>query len=514
MKMKKIFIMSLLVGSIFTSCDNSLLEPFTPGSLTEEVAFTSSTDLQRLMNSTYGLVGNREDVIFTSVFTDECGIGFANGGQGINDNYVFFLNITSASPDVIWSTSYLALSRANRVITFADKIIASTDVNNSAELARLRFLKAEALTIRALLHLKIMAYYSPDLKNNDALAGVLVDRIVTTSEAPKQRSKNGDFYTLIHKDLNDAIALFTATTSPYTGATAKLYANINLARGLKARAFAYKGDYVNAEIWANTVINSSGLVLATATNYASIFVTDAEPANTEVIFRLKRTLQQSSQATNIGNGYASATSLLTGSPFYEVGRSLFNILNANPTDVRRNTIVGSTSRIDPNYATSLDYRNTDVLVLAKYPGSASVGNLNSDFKIMRLSEMYFITAEARVAANDLPGAGAAVKFILDGRFPTAQTAPAYANATAAWKGILDQRRLEFAFEGYRFIDLKRIGILAGASLDRDPADYSSSSANYPGGNPANLPLTSTKFALPITTSELNANPTIQQNVGY
>jgi hypothetical protein len=36
-----------------------------------------------------------------------------------------------------------------------------------------------------------------------------------------------------------------------------------------------------------------------------VFHTDSEPANVEVIFRLKRTLQQSSQAANIGNGYAS-----------------------------------------------------------------------------------------------------------------------------------------------------------------------------------------------------------------
>lgn len=514
MKMKKIFILSLLAGTLFVSCNNDLLEPFTPGSLTEDVAYTSSTDLQRLMNSTYGLVANREDVVFSSVFTDECGIGFANGGQGINDNYVFFLNISSASPDIIWTQAYIALSRTNRVIAFADKIIAATDPSNTAELAKLRFLKAEGLTIRALLHLRIMAYFSPDLKSDTALAGVLADNIISTSDAPKLRSTNGEFYTLIHKDLDAAIALFSSTVSPYSGATAKLYASANLAKGLKARAYSYKGDYPNAETWANNVINTSGLVLANATNYASVFVTDAEPANTEVIFRLKRTLQQSAQATNIGNGYASVTSLISGSPFYEVGRSLFNILNATPTDVRRNVIVGSTSRIDPNYATSADYRNTDVLVLAKYPGSASVGNLNSDFKVMRLSEMYFIRAEARVAEGDLTGAATAIKAVLDGRFPTAQAAPVYANATAAWKGILDQRRLEFAFEGYRFIDLKRIGTLAGAAIDRDPADYSSSSSNYPGGNPANLPLTSTKFALPIPVTELNANPTIQQNPGY
>jgi hypothetical protein len=513
MKMKKIFILSILAMGVFASCNNDLLEPFTPGSLTEEVAITNSTDLQRLMNSTYGLLTNRQDIIFSSVFTDEVGIGFANGGQGINDDYVFFLNVSSDSPSVIWTASYLTLSRANRVIEFADKLMVSaTDANETANLNRL---KAEALTVRALSHMKLLSYFSPDLKSDDALAAVLVTRIVTSAEEPMQRTNNGAFYASIHSDLDAALALFNgATSSPYAGPTAKLYASSNLVKALKSRAYALKGDYTSAETWANDVINTSGLVLADVSNYKSVFHTDSEPANVEVIFRLKRTLQQSSQAANIGNGYASVNPTISGSPFYEIGRSLYNVLSANTSDIRLSTIVHPTSNIDPNYATSTDYRNTDQLVLGKYPGSATVGNLNSDFKIVRLSEMYFIKAEARVAAGDLTGAALAVKSILDKRYSTAQALPVYANATAAWKGILDQRRLEFAFEGYRFVDLKRIGVLAGASIDRDAADYSSTSANYPAGNPSNLPLTSTKFALPIPQVELNANPGIQQNPGY
>lgn len=513
--MKKLFILSLLAGALTVSCTNDLLEPFTPGSLTADLAITSSSDLQRVMNSTYGLAANREDIVFSSVFTDEVGIGFANGGQGISDNYIFFLNISSASPDIIWSNAYLVLSRANRVITFADDLLAKTSPSNTAEISKLRNLKAEALTVRAMAHLKVMAYFSPDLKSDAALAGVLADRIILSSDAVQQRATNGVFYAAIHKDLDDAIALFTSTPASYSGSNAKLYANVNLARGLKARAYGYKGDFANAETWANNVITNSGLVLANSSNYSNVFLTDAEPANTEVIFRLKRTLQQSTQASNLGNGWASVNATFGGSPFFEISRALYNKVDATPGDVRRSVLVAPTSLIDPNYRNSADYIKTDVLVLGKYPGSASVGNLNSDYKIMRLSEMYFLRAEGRVFANDLTGAAQAIKAIRDNRFAVAQPLPVYANAAAAWKAILDERRIELAFEGHRFIDLKRLGGLAGgASIDRDPADYSSNSANYPAANPSNLPLTSTKFALPIPISELNANPTIQQNPGY
>ena len=510
--MKNIYRILTLTILLMTSCEKDLLVPFTPGSLTEDIAITSSADLQRLMNSTYSLLTNREDIVFSSVFTDEIGIGIANGGQGIADNFIFFLNVSSSSPNTIWNSTYYTLSRANRVITFASKIV-PTDAADKELISRL---KAEALIVRSLCNIKLISCYSLNPKNDNDLAGVLIDKIITSTDANLSRSQNGQFYSLIHSDLDNALSIYSSLIlpSPYIGASVALYPNKNLAKALKARAYALKGDYPNAEIWANEVITNSGITLANATNYNSIFHTDSEPVNTEVIFRLKRTLQQSTQGSNIGNGYASVNTTATGSAFYEVGRSLFNILNSTPTDIRLSTIIHPTSTIDPGYATSPNFLNTDKLILGKHRGTAGSGNLNSDFKICRLSEMYFIRAEARVFANDLPGAALAIKNILDKRFPVAQALPIYSTPTDAWKDILKQRRIEFAFEGYRFIDLKRLGALAGVGVDRDPADYSSSSNNYPAGNPVNLPITSYKWALPIPQEELNANPGIQQNFGY
>ena len=234
------------------------------------------------------------------------------------------------------------------------------------------------------------------------------------------------------------------------------------------------------------------------------------------------------------NGWCSVRPSANGSPFYEVSRALHNILNptnvlggalnANTTlDIRAKAILAPSSTVDANYATSANYINTDRLIIQKYGGVATgtttsattaSGAFNNDLKIARLSEMYLIKAEARVAANDLAGAATQIDIIRDKRFSTNQTAPVYATAAAAWQGILTERRVEFAFEGYRFIDLKRLGALAGVALDRDAADYSAPSSNYPAANPANLPITSFKWALPIPQEEFNANPGVQQNPGY
>lgn len=513
----------MFTGFFTVSCDDNLLDPFTPGALTDDLAISNSTGLRRVMLSAYNLMTDRESMVFTSVFTDECGIGYANGGQGKSDNYIFFMNQSSFSPNQIWTSTYYALSRLNRVITYADRLT-PIDAADAELIARV---KAEALTCRALCHLTIMSYYSPNPKDNDALAGILSDRIITTSESNSPRSTNGDFYTLIHSDLDAAITTFGSFVLPVPSYVTNptYYANRNLAKALKARAYALKGDYTNAEIWADDVIATSGVNLAsTQAQYNQVFFTDNEPANTEVIFRLKRTGQNNNQLSNLHNGWCSVRPNLAGSPFYEVSRSLFNFLETNPLDFRRKTIVAPSSVIDPNYATSADFINTDKLIIHKHGGvatgtttaaSTTVNGFNNDHKICRISEMYLIKAEARVAAGDLAGAANAIDILRDKRFTTDQPTQVFANATAAWKAILDERRIEFAYEGYRFIDIKRLGTLAGISgVDRDPADYNSSSSNFPAANPTNLPLTSYKWALPIPQDELNGNGGIQQNTGY
>ncbi len=541
--MKK-FLILLSISGLFlatTSCDEDLLEPFTPGALTEDIAVTNVTQLGQLMNSAYGLLFDREEAVFTSVFTDEASIGFANGGQGRNEEFIFFLNSGTAGPTKIWNNNYFALSRANRVIKFADELYTNA---STADQALITHIKAEALTMRALSHIKILAYFSPDPKNDGALAGILANRVIETGEA-LPRSTNGEFYTQIHADLDAAITLFNSVPAAYTGQAKTYYGNAIVAKALKARAYALKGDYTNAEVYANDVINTSGITLATPSQYKSLFWSDSEPANTEVIFRSKRTGAQNSQGDvfdsqgryvrggNMHNGWCSVRPNLNGSPFYEVSRGLFNVLNPTNVapgtaganwsnlDVRLHTMCSATSVVDPNYMVSPSYSGTDRLVLQKYGGmqnssgnpwasTATNGN-NNDFKVIRLSEMYMIRAEARVAAGDLAGAAAAVEAVRDARNPVNQPTPSYANATAAWADILLERRLEFAFEGHRFIDLKRLASLAGVTaLDRHPADY----ADTPGGNPANLSMTSYKWALPIPFSEINANGSIQQNPGY
>ena len=516
--MNKNIIKAIVVGGfMLTSCNNDLLNPYTPGSLVESTAIIKVSDLALLLNLSYAAINSRSESVDVSVFTDEVGIGYANGGQGISDDYVFLMTPNSDLPNAIWAQNYIALSAINRVLALAPNIKSTSPVDEDLK----QRIIAQAYTLRAYCHLTILSYFTTDMTSDSALAGILADHVYDYTTANNNtRSTNGEFYKFIHSDLDKAIAIYNSVPNTLD----KKVANKFFALGLKARAYEYKGDYVKAETYADQVIAQSGLILANnAVDYQKVFFTDNESDNIETIFRLKRTTSQNGQDYNLHNGWVSIRPNFSGSPFYEISRALFNKLDANQADIRYNTIVAPSSKIDTKYATSLDYRNTDVLIINKHGGVASGSStaavtqnngFNNDIKIMRLSEMYLIKAEARASSSDLPGAANAVNQIRKARISSTNAAPVYASATDAWKGILDERRIEFAFEGYRYLDLKRIGTKANSGIQRNPADYSSSSANYPGANPANLPLTSYKFTLPIPIVELNANSVIKQNPGY
>jgi len=601
--MKK-YVGFFLLGTLLslTSCDESLIDQFTPGALTEEVAVQTSADLAKLMNASYALLTPISEIEFNSVFTDEVGIGFANGGQGINDNYAFILNSASDSPNGIWIDNYITLSRINRVIKFSGNVIPA----NAADQLTINRLKAEAYTLRAHCHIQLLSYFSTNPKDRNALGVILSNDVYPTSYTAL-RATNGEVYDLIDADLAAAEVLYATVTE----APNPIFANVNFTRALKAKVAALKGDYPNALIFANDVINTSGLSLATFSNYTSVFHTDANANSVEVIFKLKKNITQ----TRTGAIWASVNSTVSGSPFYEMGRSLFNVINttnlasatnlqvtgitgnnltisggtlavgdmfvstvsvpstatttngtstspsgsllagkvyfvrtvtgnvitltdtangtatislagasssnannaplfplnakANYGDIRYATNVHPSSIIDYNYATSSDYRNSDKIAIRKYPGTIANGNLVNDIKICRLSEIYLIKAEAQIAAGDLTGAAATIKIIRDARANRVQPLPVYGSPTDAWKDVLKERRIELAYEGFRFIDLKRLGALANEGILRDGADCAINGA-------CSLPVTDYRFALPIPQVESNPNPAIlnQQNPGY
>lgn len=479
MKKIKIFLSAILLASSLYSCDDAT-NIIQLGELEPDKAYQTVNDLKIGLSGVYGAIAPESEISFNSIFTDEISIGKNNGGQGLTDgSYAFVLNSGSDAPASLWSSNYAVINFANRLIKGATLVTVQP-----GEEAQYNDILAQAYAIRAYAHLKLVSYFSTDMSDDNALGVIILDHVPTIYENIP-RSTNGEVYDFIESDL----AFAETNLAPSIDRT---HVTVNFINALRARMALYRENYTEAVAYADLVI--SEIPLTPRASYTSIF-TDLVTGNDETIFRLERT---GTTDTRVGQIWATNNATITGGVFFEIGRSLYNLLETG--DIRRSVIVAASSTPSTNPA-------DDVLVVGKYTGSEGIALLN-DIKIVRTSEMYFIKAEALTNSGDLAGAADAIKAVRDKRF-TAPQPVTYANAQAAWNGILTERRIELAFEGHRYLDLRRIGAKAGQTILRDANDCAVNGS-------CTLPITDYRFTLPIPVLELNANTAItgQQNPGY
>ncbi len=490
----------LTIGAIagFVSC-NDAIEIDQPGRLDAEAAFSSVNDLQAGLFGVYDNYDISTDIAFQSIFTDELSIGFDNGGQGLAD-YGFVLNAGSTAPFTFWTDGYQQLNAATRLIEAAENL----DPDLIAEDPELYDqVLGEAYALRAWGHFILLSYFSTDYTDDSALSVINLD-FVPTIDQQLLRNTNGETFELIQSDLSRANGLVSDDTSNRTRI------NKDFITALRARIAAYRENYALAATLSQQLI--SKYPLANRAEYEAMFLDESDG---EVIFKLERTNNdnydgQGATGSPAAGGWAGARfafvdATLAGSPYFEMGRSLFNIID--PNDVRYEVNVAPSSIIDPDYEENQDPA-TDIIVIQKYPGSEGQPLMN-DLKIFRASEMYLIRAEAAVAQGNLDVAAGLIKEIRDARFGEATTAPSFSSQTQAYAAILDERRVELAFEGHRYFDLKRLGVRANQGVLKDPIDCAFNGA-------CTLSADDFRFTLPLPIVEFNANPGLreQQNPGY
>ena len=484
------FIYACLILSI-VSC-NDAIEIEQPGRLGAENAFQSVSDLRAGLLGAYNFLDTTNEIGLTAAMTDESHRGKDNGGQN-NDEQNYNINSSNGYVSGIWGSNYGAIGMANRVIQAAALIDSSEDQDEYDNVL------GQAHAIRAYAHFQILTYFSPDYTDDSALAGILITSPVEDIFESRPRSTNGEFYTQISADLQTAADLINASE----GVT---FMGADFVTALRARMAAYRGQYTMADGYAESLL--ANYSIANQTEYTAMF---EDTDFTEVIFSLERSIGDSydNQGTE-GGGWAGslfafidATS--SGGPFMEMSRSVYNIL-AGTDDVRLSRNLNeSESTIDPTYETNDNYLNDDVLLVFKYPGGTQP--LLNDLKVFRASEMLLIRAEAAADAGNLTGAAELLKELRDARYGAPQTLQSFANQTEAFGAILDERRLEFLFEGHRWVDLKRLGNRGDRAIDRDSKECE----NLAG---CSLPNSDYRFTLPIPLSETTANSGVDQNDGY
>ncbi|MGH2626225.1 MAG: RagB/SusD family nutrient uptake outer membrane protein, partial [Anaerolineales bacterium] len=256
------------------------------------------------------------------------------------------------------------------------------------------------------------------------------------SSADITRATTGEVYTQILSDLSQAETLMSLLDDTRQ-------ASIGAVRALRARVFLYQRNWSAAEVEAQGV---AAMGYGLAPQYSDLFTPDGDDTP-EDIFRVNFTATEFNllgfyyRAKGAAAGRReitpTATLLLAYDPGYTGTPASYN-----PVDLRGQW----------NVAFQIGSTGLATLYGSKYPTSVGAEDLHA----IRFAEILLIQAEAEARLNKLVEAEASLTPIRTraGLGPAGVDAMTQANAIAA---ILNERRLELAYEGDRWPDLVRTG---------------------------------------------------------
>jgi hypothetical protein len=385
-----------------------------------------------------------------------------------------------------WEYAYAAINEINLLLE--DLAIADISEKQRTET------EGEAKALRALFYFDLARVYGydPGMSVPSAdfgavpimLSGVLLEGDIVK----RPRDTQADVYAQIYSDLNDALTKAPVTSGPS-------HITVAAVNALFSKVALYNRDWINAENFATAAIDQTATTHPLVTN--SSYINSWRVANhPESIFEVTFVSAGESIGVNesVQSAFSSRVSVLTD----RVGGygavvpttaflGLFKVSTPlNPTfDVRRGL-----------YQPGLDRANSGTIVIETTKFMGKTGTLYMDnIPVIRTSELYLIRAEARARQGGAKDAGA-----LSDLNTIAQRAGLAEQTGISGQTLIDavilQRRLELAFEGDRWFDLKRRG-----------ADVVKTTGNVPYTDP--------RILAPLPVREILAHGDILiQNAGY
>ncbi len=467
---------ALIAGLGLSSCDKELnLVPY--NSITVDQAFATTTDFANAVNGMYsaflgGAYYGGDMIILPDLLADNLIIS----QRGRLTNRVFSEYIYSgATTSGLYFDAYVPVLRANAVLENLEKL---------PDAALRPNYRGEALAVRALAHFDLLRLYGKGYLSAgaDDLGIAYTTSTDPTQKPSREPVKTG--YDKVVADLVEAEGIINANAKNGVGRIGKEAVN-----GLLSRVYLYRGEWQKAADAATKALAVSPSV-ATIAELPALFK-DATEAG--VLFKL-RVVDKDGISVGVNYSQSSATGIRSE---YVVDYDLFQKYAKN--DVRLTAGIATSS-----------FSGTPYNHVAKYLGRAT-GNANVvDVKVLRTAEVLLNRAEAVYRLSKDADALADLNRLRVNRYTGFDATKAIETGDDLLAAINLERRLELAFEGHRFFDLKRNNrpVVRNTKFG-DLAD--GKGVTYVNGG---LAINDPKFQLPIPQSEINANANIRQNPGY
>lgn len=474
-------IIAIAILALFSSCDNELTK--TPyNSLTEDNIFSNPNGFSSAIKGVYaGFIDNRTDNI-----SDYYGGDFFSVPDILTDNvilnqkgrltkttlYNWTYNSNGYSGFDLYEDAYKIVRKSNAIINNIDKLSAGDFKNN---------ILGEALTARALAHFDLARVYAK-IPTQDSNAGKSIGisyiEKVDLNQKPIRENFTVDLvYSKIIRDLIQAEKIINTKND-------KGRFNKNTVNALLSRVYLYMGEWEKC-IEASQKVNQS---VAKRNNFAGIWKDEnSDGIITEFLIRIKDDI-------SIGTEYSQTLTNEIKSE-YVISYDFYKLYKDN--DVRKRSYLETSSFSGSKYNH-----------IIKYQGKTGQVNGIVNAKVIRMAEVKLNMAEAYFELGKENLALDQLNLLRSERYENFKSNNESGDSLN--KAIQLERRLELAFEGHRFFDLKRKGLSINRGNYGDLFDGKGASPAFKVLEKNNY-----KFQLPIPINAINANKgKTKQNPGY
>lgn len=467
MKIKILIALFLISSVMLTSC-KKYLDVNPKSSLSEDQVFESEIGFQQALTGVYSQMADR------SLYGDNLSMGFVSAlaqnyavsGAGAPFVQTRALNYTSAEvmeyTSAIWNSSYSAIAGLNKVIENTQK---KRNVLSDQNYALIR---GEALGLRAYLHFELLRMFGPEFTTG--ASGKAIPYKTTVDQLTVVPSTTEEVVRLVLADLTEAAALLKERDPiVFNKVSRRSKMNYYAVKGLEARIRLYSGDKAGAMLAAQ-VVTSSGkfpFVTAAAASAAAGF-RDRLYLDEEVFMIRVRDI-----STWADPGYFR----FRGSTNLKLTRSAANFNTLYETATGGGTDFRYLYRIEQDQTSAFPSKFWQTYQF----NTLDTNRLDQHVPLIRLSEMYYIMAEA--AATPADGVG-----YLNTVRQNRALAPLGTNITQTVLNteITREHQKEFYAEGQLFYYYKRKKIVRMQFMASD------------------IPLS--KYQLPVPDSEKEYNP--------
>jgi hypothetical protein len=533
--MKKIYYL-LFAGTLtlFTACEKFLTHD-NPIDVYDEIWWNVEANITSALNSVYAGIpdgSSGRQLMFLDALSDNAVA--RQSSRGDYESYTKGIqNSTWGVARTIWDDDYRDIRRANRFLENIDRAYMP-----NVELKSRYIYEARAL--RAYYHMELSMFYG----------GItIMKESVTPNTSALPRNTAKEVYDFVIAELTDCASSNNLPDKYADNADLKRMSAASC-WGLISKFALYNKDYELAKNAAKKIIDMGEYSLRKSTvvknSYADLFLYTGEINNERIFFRENTTgglpwLTFAPQGTG-GKTVVSPTASIVNAYETKQGKTLAELGSDSLTIYAR----------DPNFHNNRDPRMLASIILpgTTYTGvvlnpfasssmdkignqnatatgfwvnkyldpkdkSAATGSRTLDYMIMRYAEVLLNYVECLIEQDDYNNPDV-VKYLNEIRnraaMPNVNVA-VYNNKEKLRELVRRERRVELAFEGARYYDIRRWGIF------EEVMNGQVTGAIDPTTNqPVNVEVRSAKanrdMIWPIPQAELLANPKMDQNPNY